>query len=309
MNLNLFFNILLISICIFIIFSLLCIFFIGETIPANDDIIFPSEITINENISEIFKKEDINEGFLLRSPNYVFNEQSNTDFCLFYLCGFNATTNEAYDVINEISKITTHMAIIPRMPGQSLWNEEMSYNGTTVYDYLKRIYLIALHIKTYSQKQIILISSSTGCAYAIWLSYKFGKQLKIFKSFMLSPNIEPAGMGSFLTKLCLLPCGSFLIKILKYRIYLNNDILNTSIFYNLLGILNIVRKIKFKKNYTPISIFLNKNDKIIDANKCIEYYNNYVGDKRIHFIDTDEHNIINVENLKDNIISTIVSEL
>lgn len=307
MNLNSVFSIILISIFVFIILGLLCIFFIGETIPANDNISFPDDVDMLD-LDDLVQYMEVINNLYGRYPSYLFNVRSKTDYCILYLCGFNTTTNEGFDVIQKIATKTNHMAFIPQLPGQSVYNEESSYNGITVYDYLKYIYLICFQIKK-QNKKIILISSSTGCSYAIWLTNRFGEFFNIEHSFMLSPNIEPAGIGSFLSKLCLLPCGSFFIKLLKYKIFINNDTLNTSIFYNLLGILGIVRRIKFYENNTPITIFLNKNDKVISAKKCIEYYNNYKGKKEIHFVDTDEHNIITVEKLKDEITTTIISSL
>ena len=310
----------IIYITAFIIFiCYLCILiYLGEGIPSKDNIDYNCDIQ-NQYSPYLFPGVILNfknflanqtlfypSGLIEKLPIFYGDENSKKYFL--YIHAFNSDSYEAKKLLFNLSSIYKDSFVCGiNLPGAATIAKESSFTNINVHTHLRFFYILFSTIK---DKDIYLIGSSTGCSYSIWINSKLKKiiNLNIKCLIMFSPNIEPKGLSSFLTKLSINPFGLKIIKLLKYNYLLEETYSDVNMFSYLVGILEINRKDKEKyKSKVPLLTFYTSKDKIIDYKSIIDYVNKYEGYKILIEVDDDYHNMITrdyllpffIKNIKD----------
>lgn len=297
-----------ISIITIIIIIIIIIFFIYKNIENGvninleyDTLYIKNETLVNINncIEYINFKESLVEHLNYNSKKEIIffnNVVTKTPYVLYFIHGFNGDKNECKNLLIDISKEFKYNIFLTRLPGHGIYDIETNYNYT-FYTYIRSIYE-DLIIASLIGEKIIIVGVSTGCTYGIIASIIF-KQFNIQEHIMFSPNIEPIGNLSFLTKILSFGIINFFLNFTQNRLYLNNYNVSSNIFIPLIGALSTLRKIKHLFTNDCI-IFTSKNDDVISNNAIFDLFNCIILSKKKYLYVYKNSNIHPVTNYKDN---------
>lgn len=305
----------IILLLIFFCLVVLYLLYFGEVIPSNDKI----DVSLNHfskftsiesltiaNVIDVMRTSSTSCA-IQQDP--IFYGQEKAKKVIIYIHGFNSNIYEARSFLEKLSQqneFKDYYIGALNLPGAGCLNEESSFLNVDVYTHLR---FLSIVFNTIRDREIHLISSSTGCSYAIWVVSTLMENLKlnIVSNIMFSPNIEPYGFNSFLTKLAVLPFGNKIMNLAKYRYVPSDGYQDITMLNYMVGILEINRKNEgIYLSQTPILIFYTTQDNVVNYRRILHFYNAYTGPKVLQSIDTPYHNMITRSNLHDNFIKNII---
>lgn len=291
-----------------IIFILVIIFFLYKKIENGvnidleyDNLYIKNEtlVDINNCIEYINFKESLIDHLNYNSKKEIIffnNVIEKTPYVLYFIHGFNGDKNECKKLLIDISKEFKYNIFLTRLPGHGIYDIETNFNHT-FYTYIRSIYEDLIIARLIGEK-IIIVGVSTGCTYGIIASIIF-KKFNIQEHIMFSPNIEPIGNLSLLTKILSFGIVNFFINFTQNRLYLNDYSVSSNIFIPLIGALSTLRKIKHQFINNCI-IFTSKNDDVISNNAIFDFFNNSILSKKKYLYIYKNSNIHPVTNYKNN---------
>lgn len=266
-------------ILIIIIIIFLLIYFLGNVIESNvklnydyDILYFNNEkVNINNIESYINFKENLIENLIPKNKKELiwFEDKNQTEYVLYFLHGFNSNKFEGKNFSIKLSNELKANLLLARLPGNGVYDKEISYNNLNVYHYLREVYndLILLSILG---KKIILIGSSTGCTYNI-ISTTLFKNFNIYKNIFFSPNLGLNFFQNILVKFLYSGYGKGIIKLSNDKIVIDNHLVSSDVFIPLIGSLKIYDSIK--KNYNnDFIIFISENDELVSNKKVNDFF-------------------------------------
>lgn len=316
---------LIITILIFIIVVLFLLNFIffGPIISTSDnikyldgfsdilqpDVLFYQLIRYNEICTLNYKTpclvyRDANGEHIL-GDDLSYNSLAPTDDIIAGFHGFNSDSSEMKDLLKNYlnnkysyyvatNNKSTISAIGFDMPGADT-DVPGSYVNVTAQTYMKYVHDVMIRLDNI-YKDITIVASSTGCSYIIWFLYKFPDLTKkISKIIFFSPNIEFHPFEKFVSEMALYPFGKKMVNLLDQRLFSDNgkQYFDSYQFIHLIGIMGLLRKIKFKLNVDiPINILYTSKDKVVSPKATVEFYEKYKGKKKLIDTKSLNHNII-----------------
>ena len=204
-----------------------------------------------------------------------------TEYSLVYIHGFTAARNETAPLTDIISDKTGSNIFYTRLKGHGRY-ELRSQENVKISDWLYDAEE-ALAIGKKLGEKVIIISCSTGTALAAWLSQNHPDDINAH--VMISPNFEPADRRIFIL---LHKWGPFLAKLIEGEIigekeniispeHANNwsYIYRTEMIFPMAALLNYTNTADFSGFRTPVIMFYNREDKIVNQKKTMEVFNTW----------------------------------
>ena len=204
-----------------------------------------------------------------------------TEFSLVYIHGFTAARNETAPLTEIISEKTGSNIFYTRLKGHGRY-ELRSQENVNISDWLYDAEE-ALEIGKRLGDKVIIISCSTGTALASWLAEKHPDEIKAL--VMISPNFEPADRRIFIISR---KWGPVLAKLLEGEIigekehiispaHANNwsYIYRTEMIFPMVALLEYTNTADFPEFRTPVIMFYNREDKIVNQKKTIEVFDSW----------------------------------
>lgn len=217
-----------------------------------------------------------------------YSPYQQTEYSLVYLPGYSSTRQEIQPIPEAVAKALKMNYFATRFKGNGIKGGADSYKGVTVQDHLEDAYE-ALMIGSIIGKKVVLMGTSTGATFAIWLADKFPDL--VAGLIFVSPNHEPSD-----------PLGNFMLgpfgKQLAYgvtREYLRSKSLYPSTSYKnkymgleyssevqhvdasiaMMGAVGITRKINPNSFAMPYLVFYSEKDIVISVKKLKEFFEKY----------------------------------
>lgn len=217
-----------------------------------------------------------------------YHKYEKTEYSLVYLPGYSSTRQEIRPIPEEIAKAMKMNYFGTRFKGNGIKGGADSYKGVTVQDHMRDAYE-ALMIGSIIGKKVILMGTSTGSTFAIWLANKFPDL--VAGLIFISPNHEPSdSLGNFM----LGPFGRQLtygvtreyLRSKSVRLTSNKENKYMGLEYSsevqhadasiaMMGIVGIARKINPNSFDMPYLVFYSEKDIVISVKKLKEFFDQY----------------------------------
>ena len=281
----------------------------GNSAQFQSEILFPQLIRYNDVFTLNYKTpcliyRDTNGEHIL-GEDLKLDGITPTDDIIAGFHGFNSDSSEVKDLLKDYlnykysyylatNNKSTISAIGFDMPGAET-DVPGSYVNVTAQTYMKYVHDVMIRLDNI-YKDITIIASSTGCSYIIWFLYKFPELTKkISQIVFFSPNIEFHPFEKFVSEMALYPFGKKMVNLLDQRLFSDNgkQYFDSYQFIHLIGIMGLLRKIKFKLNVDiPMHILYTSKDKVVSPKATVEFYEKYKGKKKLIDTKSLNHNII-----------------
>lgn len=249
-----------------------------------------SHLTPREAEEYIIKEESKVKDIVPNTQKEItwYSKYEQTEYSLVYLPGYSSTRQEIKPIPEEVAKALKMNYFGTRFKGNGIKGGADSYKGVTLQDHLKDAYE-ALMIGSIIGKKVVLMGTSTGATFAIWLADKFPEL--VAGLIFISPNHEPSD-----------PLGNFMLgpfgKQLAYgvtREYLRSKSLSSDFSYinkykgleyssevqhvdasiAMMGAVSVTRKINPSNFTMPYLVFYSEKDIVISVKKLKDFFDKY----------------------------------
>jgi len=261
---------------------------IPENLEDLDTFIFNSESQFS-NLTEGSEKKIL----------WFSKEKKQTEYSLLFFHGFSTSRKELDPLIPNLAQALQANVYFPRLTGHGLTPEEFA--KATANDWLNdtvESFLIAKKIG----KKVIVIGSSTGCLFGVWLASREEYKKDLDSLILISANFHPAAAMSDIT---LYLAGIALIKLVygNYRTWQPpNELVKKYWIYSypweaivpMMTLVDYAKTFPYSQIETPALFLYTEHDTVIDTKKIQEIYEIYKSNKK---------KIINLKEVKNHVMA------
>ena len=267
-------------------------FFFTSCLSLKQDLDFKDIDASPQEIDSYITEEESHVPNIVPNTNkeivWVGEKGVQTDYALVYLPGYSATRQDIYPIPERVAQEMGMNLFLTRFKGNGIDGGGESYKGVTVQDHMRDAYE-ALRVGEILGKKVVLMGTSTGATFSIWLAHRFPE--RIAGLVFISPNHEPSDS---LGDLMLWPLGKQLTYAFS-REYLrskssklNDDIKNRYIknqysseiqhadaMLAMIGIVDIVRSLEPETLPFPYMVIYSEKDIVISVKVLKKFFSRY----------------------------------
>jgi pimeloyl-ACP methyl ester carboxylesterase len=208
-----------------------------------------------------------------------------TEYSLVYLPGYSATRQEIAPIPERVARSLGMNLFETRFKGNGIEGGTDSYKGVTVQDHLMDAYE-ALSVGAVLGEKVVLMGTSTGAPFAIWLANRFPE--KVAGLVFVSPNNQPADaraglmLGPFGKQLAYLITGGYYTSgnkdEISYRFYdrgYSSEVQHVDGTLAMMGIVGIAAKINPAGFKVPYLMIYSEGDTVVSVKAFKDFFEQY----------------------------------